>query len=103
MPDLDHIHATLARIPNPLAVLERLFAFAPVGLQIYEASGRSILVNQAFIDLFGSEPPPEYNVLRDAIAATQGGLELIRRAFQGETIHTPALWHDTRELTQVQV
>ena len=103
MPDLDHIRAILARIPNPLAVLERLFAFAPVGFQIYEASGRSILVNQAFIDLFGSEPPPEYNVLRDEIAAKQGVLELIRRAFQGETIHMPAIWYDPRELTQVKV
>jgi len=103
MPDLDHIRAILARIPNPLAVLERLFAFAPVGFQIYEASGRSILVNQAFMDLFGSEPPPEYNVLRDEIAAKQGVLDLIRRAFQGETIHTPAIWYDPRELAQVKV
>ena len=69
MPDLDHIRAILARIPNPLAVLERLFAFAPVGFQIYEASGKSLVVNQAFLDLFGSEPPPDYNVLKDEIAA----------------------------------
>jgi PAS domain S-box-containing protein len=102
-PDLDHIRAILARIPDPLAVLERLFAFAPVGFQIYEASGRSILVNQAFIELFGSEPPPEYNVLRDEIAAKQGVLDLIRRAFQGETIQVPPIWYDPRELTQVKV
>jgi PAS domain S-box-containing protein len=103
MPDLDHVRATLARIPNPLAVLESLFAFAPVGFQIYEASGRSLLVNQAFIDLFGSEPPPEYNVLKDEIAAKRGVLDLIQRAFRGETIHLPPIWYDPRELTQVNV
>src|SRR2546421_434999 len=89
MPDLDEIRAALARIPNPIAVLESLFALAPVGLQIYEAGGRSLLVNQAFIDLFGAEPPPGYNVLQDEIAAKNGVLELIQRAFRGETISTP--------------
>jgi signal transduction histidine kinase len=103
MPDLDHVRAILARIPDPIAILESLFALAPVGFQIYEASGRSILVNQAFIELFGSEPPPEYNVLNDEIAAREGVLDLIRRAFKGETIHTPPIWYDPRQLTQVKV
>jgi signal transduction histidine kinase len=103
MPDLEQIRATFARVPNHVSVLESLFAFAPVGFQIYEASGRSILVNQAFIDLFGSEPPPEYNVLQDEIAAKRGILDSIRRAFQGETTDTPPIWYDPRELTQVNV
>ncbi len=103
MPDVDTIRATLARIPNPIAVLESLFALAPVGFQIYEASGRSILVNQAFLDLFGSEPPPGYNVLEDEIAAKNGVLDLIQRAFKGETITTPTIWYDPRELRSVKV
>jgi signal transduction histidine kinase len=103
MPDLDRIRSTLARIADPVALLESLFAFAPVGFQIYDAGGRSVLVNQAFIDLFGSEPPPEYNVLEDEIAARRGVLDLIRRAFRGETIHTPPIWYDPRELKQVEV
>src|SRR5512141_1518000 len=103
MPDLEQIRSTLARIADPVALLESLFALAPVGFQIFEASGRSILVNQAFIDLFGSEPPPDYNVLQDEIAERRGVLELIRRAFRGETIHTPPIWYDPRELKQVEV
>lgn len=103
MSDLDDISAALARIPNPIVLLESLFALAPVGFQIYEASGRSLLVNQAFRELFGSEPPPGYNVLRDEIAAKKGTLALIHRAFAGETIHTPPIWYDPRELTQVRV
>ncbi|MGE5049733.1 MAG: PAS domain-containing protein, partial [Deltaproteobacteria bacterium] len=103
MPDLDTIRSTLARISNPIAVLESLFALAPVGFQIYEASGRSILVNQAFLELFGSEPPPGYNVLEDEIAEKNGVLGIIRRAFQGETVHTPPIWYDPRELRQVKV
>jgi signal transduction histidine kinase len=103
MPDLEQIRSTLARIADPVALLESLFAHAPVGFQIFEASGRSLLVNQAFIDLFGGEPPPDYNVLRDEIAAQRGVLDLIRRALRGETIHTPPIWYDPRELKQVAV
>jgi signal transduction histidine kinase len=97
------LRATLARIPDPSAVLENLFARAPVAFQIYDASGRSLVVNDAFRELFGSEPPPEYNVLKDEIAARNGVLTLIQRAFAGETVSVPPLWYDPRELTQVQV
>ena len=103
VPDLDQIRSTLAEIGDPVALLESLFALAPVGLQIYEASGRSILVNQAFRDLFGSAPPPAYNVLHDEVAARRGILDLIRRAFAGETILTPPIWYDPRELSHVEV
>ena len=51
----------LARVPDPLPLLQALFAFAPVGFQVYTAEGRCLLTNQAFRDLFGSEPPPDYS------------------------------------------
>jgi signal transduction histidine kinase/CheY-like chemotaxis protein len=103
MEPLEEIRDRLARLEDPVALLLGLFAYAPVGFQIYEASGRSLAVNQAFRDLFGAEPPPEYNVLRDEIAERSGALDLIHRAFAGETVNVPALWYDPRELTQVTV
>lgn len=103
MDDHRDIAAALARIPNPISLLESLFALAPVAFQIYEASGRSLLVNQAFRDLFGSEPPPGYNVLHDEIAERNGVLALIHRAFAGETVNIPPVWYDARELKQVHV
>jgi len=101
--ELQKVHEKLADIPGSAIILEALFALAPVGFQIYEASGRCLLVNQAFRDLFGSEPPPEYNVLRDEIAAANGMLGLVKRAFAGEVVSTPPLWYDPRELRQVAV
>ncbi|MBA3396761.1 MAG: response regulator [Deltaproteobacteria bacterium] len=53
--------------------------------------------------MFGSEPPPEYNVLEDEIAERTGLLGLIRRAFGGETIRLPTTWYDPRQLEQVKV
>jgi two-component system, cell cycle sensor histidine kinase and response regulator CckA len=93
----------LGWITNPRALLEGLFEHAPVAFQIYGANGHCLLVNQAFRDLFGSEPPPEYNVLEDDVLERQGFLELVRRAFAGETIHVPPHWYDPRELRQLEV
>jgi len=103
MKPLEEIRAHLGRVSDPLALLEGIFASAPVGFQIYEASGRCLLVNQAFRNLFGSEPPPEYNVLRDEIAERNGVLDLVHRAFAGETVTIGPMWYDPRELTQVKI
>jgi PAS domain S-box-containing protein len=103
MKPLEEIREHLGRVADPLALLEGIFACAPVGLQIYEASGRCLLVNQAFRNLFGSEPPPEYNVLRDEIAERNGVLDLVHRAFAGETVTIGPMWYDPRELKQVKV
>ena len=99
----DDIRRALAGVPDPVALLEGLFALAPFGLQIYSASGHSLAVNQAFLDLFGSAPPPEYNVLRDEIAERGGFLQSIRRAFDGHVVRLPVTWYDPRELRQVHV
>jgi signal transduction histidine kinase len=99
----DEIRARLMSIPDPLELLEGIFAYAPVGFQIYTRDGHSVLTNQAFREMFGSAPPPEYNVLEDEIARASGVLDLIHRAFRGETIHTPPLWYDPRELKQVHI
>src|SRR6266481_4560565 len=68
MKPLEEVRGRLESVSDPMALLAGIFAHAPFGLQIYEASGRCLLVNQAFRDLFGAEPPPDYNVLRDEIA-----------------------------------
>jgi PAS domain S-box-containing protein len=101
--ELDRIRQRLSNLPDPVAMLEGIFAFSPLGLQIYKASGECLLVNRAFLSIFGTEPSPGYNVLRDEIVKERGFLPIVHRAFQGETVHVPAIWYDARELTQVVV
>jgi len=100
---LDEIRERLAGISDPVRLLQEIFAYAPFGLQVYRADGHCLLTNKAFRDLFGSEPPPEYNILHDDIAARMGMLGLVQRAFAGETVQTPTFWYDPRELQQVHV
>lgn len=99
----DDLRARLATVADPIAFLEGLFAAAPVGFQIYRRDGHCLLTNRAFRELFGSEPPPEYCIFNDEIAEARGVLGLIRRAFAGETVATPAFWYDPRELKHVTV
>jgi signal transduction histidine kinase len=103
MERLDEIRDRLAEVADPIAMLEGIFAFSPFGLQIYTADGHSKLTNRAFREMFGSEPPPEYCILHDEIAQRTGRLDLIHRAFAGETVQVPAIWYDPRELKQVSV
>ncbi len=93
----------LETVPDQVHLLEALFAFAPVAYQVYSADGLCLLTNKAFRDLFGAEPPPEYNVLRDEIAKERGVLDLVHRAFGGETVSIPPIWYDPRELKHVEV
>jgi signal transduction histidine kinase/ActR/RegA family two-component response regulator len=100
---LAEIRERLDGIPDPAALLERLFAFAPVAFQLYRADGECVLTNQAFRELFGAPPPPGYNVFRDEIVAERGILPDIRRAFAGERVEIPTTWYDPRELRHVSV
>jgi signal transduction histidine kinase len=100
---LDEIRVRLAGISDPARLLQGIFAYAPFALQVYRADGHCLLTNRAFRDLFGSEPPPEYNILHDDIAERQGLLGLAQRAFAGETVQTPTFWYDPRELQQLHV
>jgi len=93
----------LSFIDDPAALLAGLFSHAPVGFQIYTADGYSILTNPKFREIFGSEPPPGYNALQDEQAARVGVLDLIRRAFAGETVTIPAFWYDPRDVEHVHV
>ncbi len=95
--------AQLSGIDDPAALLAGLFSHAPVGFQIYTADGYSILTNPKFREIFGSEPPPGYNALRDEQAAQAGVLDLIQRAFAGETVTIPAFWYDPRDVEHVHV
>ena len=93
----------LRSVPDPVALLEGMFVHAPVAYQIYSPDGHSLLVNQAFLELFGSEPPPEYSVLEDEVADATGQLSILKRAFRGETVETTPTWYDPRELKKVNV
>jgi PAS domain S-box-containing protein len=91
----DDIREALKQVSDPMALLVGLFTNAPVGFQIYTPDGHCLLTNQAFRRIFGTAPPPEYNIFEDPLLHGIGILEIARRAFAGETIVSPPAWYDT--------
>ena len=85
------------------AFLEGLFFHAPVGFAVFDVGGHCVVVNDDFRALFGSQPPPDYNIRQDEIAKELGVLGMIERSFLGETVSTPTFWYDPRDLRSVQV
>lgn len=103
MNDTDRLTSRLRVMADPRQLLEQLFSNSPVAYQVYDPAGHSILVNQAFIDLFGTEPSPEYNVFEDAIVEPLGIAGLIGRAFNGERVEMPTAWYDREDGGRVAI
>jgi PAS domain S-box-containing protein len=101
--DSHRLQERLASVADPVGFLVNLFTHAPVGFAVWDVEGTPLLTNRAFVELFGSEPPPGYNVLRDDLVAESGMLTLFQRAFAGETVHVPTFWYDPRDLKTVEV
>jgi signal transduction histidine kinase len=101
--DFERVQERLTSVADPVRFLVNLFAHAPVGFAVWTADGHALLTNGAFMDLFGVEPPPEYNVLEDAVLEKNGMLALFKRAFAGETVRVPTFWYDPRELKVITV
>ncbi|HVY24837.1 MAG TPA: ATP-binding protein [Steroidobacteraceae bacterium] len=101
--DFNRLQEKLGAVNDPVGFLVNLFAHAPVGFGVWTADGYPLLTNQAFLDLFGSEPPPEYNVFKDDLLEKSGLLEYFRRAFRGETVRVPTFWYDPRDLQFITV
>ena len=101
--DFQRLQERLKSVADPVAFLVNLFAHAPVGFGVWTADGHPLLTNEAFMELFRVEPPPEYNVLKDDLLAANGMLALFQRAFAGETVHVPTIWYDPRDLKVVHV
>jgi signal transduction histidine kinase len=97
--DADRLSATFAPVSDRPALLENLFAHAPIGLQICDGEGRSVLVNRAYLELFGAAPPAGYDVLSDE-AMEPSVRDALRRALAGETVTIPPVWYDAHKLAR---
>jgi signal transduction histidine kinase len=94
---------TLAGLPDHLGLLEGLFSHSPVPYSVFAVDGHCLLTNPAHRAMFGSGPPPDYNVFRDEVARRLGLTDLLRRGFAGEKVELPAVWYDPKELEHTHV
>jgi PAS domain S-box-containing protein len=85
---------------------ETLFEQAPFSVQLLSAQGKTLKVNQAWKDLWGTQDGDpllafvltEYDMLADPQLEAKGITPYLRRAFAGEAARLPAAYYDPREL-----
>ncbi|HEX2544858.1 MAG TPA: ATP-binding protein [Ramlibacter sp.] len=83
-----------------------LFEQAPFSVQLLSAQGRTLMVNQAWKDLWGARDGDplleyvlsEYDMLADPQLEAKGVTPYLRRAFAGEAARLPAAYYDPAEL-----
>jgi len=71
-------------------LLAKVIEFFPYPIQVYAPDGTSVLVNKALLDEYNVPSPDmivgKYNVLKDPDVIATGQLNMLKRAFQGETV-----------------
>ena len=98
-----------ARNTDELATEQRfqtLFEQAPFSVQLLSVDGRTLRVNQAWKELWGThegDPLLEYvlggyNMLQDPQLEAKGITPHLRRAFAGEAVRLPAIHYDPAEI-----
>ncbi len=73
---------------------------SPFSIQIINTSGQIVMVNQAFMDLWGvdeeslAEVLEKYNILEDQEAIEKGVMPLIKKVFMGKAVTLPVIEYD---------
>lgn len=91
----------LKELEDRTLFLETIIEQNPYSIQINDADGHTMLVNKAFLELFGSKPPKEYSTFNDPTLQKMGLGEEIMKLRDGKTIRIPAIpynahWYDPK-------
>ncbi len=95
--DISDRLAAEQKLRDEEATLASIIDSNPYAIQVVDAEGHHIRHNRAFLDLFGSAPPPEYSILEDPSLRKAGFLPRLQEALQGRRIAFPDLWYDAHD------
>jgi len=77
-------------------MLEKLVSLSPQCISVYDAGGRFVWGNQAFLDLFKVAPPPEYSLFEDPILERAGLKAELLKIKEGRVVRVQSIWYNTR-------
>ncbi|MBI2091587.1 MAG: PAS domain-containing sensor histidine kinase [Deltaproteobacteria bacterium] len=78
-------------------VLNSIIELNPYAIGFGDKEGHVFKVNKAFIDLFGSAPPPDYNIYKDPNLTKPEFSELFEKMRKGETVAFPEIWFNAHK------
>ena len=72
----------------------------PMSIQIVDKEGFTLKGNPAYIELFGSVPPPEFSIFVDLQNKSPELALLINRAKSGDVVHLPDVYYNPHDVSQ---
>lgn len=98
------ISAIIARVPAQevrplieLSAFDQMMELNPYAMAILSGEGGWVRGNKAFVDLFGSIPPPEYSIFNDPFVLRAGIQDQYLKLKDGKTLVVPELWYDPHD------
>ncbi|MBI4714260.1 PAS domain S-box protein [Candidatus Uhrbacteria bacterium] len=88
----------LLTLERESAITQNIIDLNPYAIALGKADGSMLRVNKSFIKLFGSSPPPDYNIFHDPLLAKAGYGKLFERLFKGEIIEFPKIWYNAHRM-----
>ncbi len=88
-----------AAVQKEKRTLDNVIEHNPFSIGLYDSEGHFVSGNQAFHNLFGCTPPPEYSLFEDPILKREGKDQAFLDLKKGKaTQKLGAIWYDPKEL-----
>jgi PAS domain S-box-containing protein len=80
------------------ALLNDIIENNPMSIQVVDKEGHTLRGNPAFIELFGSMPPPEFSIFDDLKSKSPELENLVSKVKNGEIVHLPDIYFNAHDV-----
>lgn len=80
-----------------IGFVEKIIEYFPYSMMIMNKDGNLIKVNKAFVNLFKTPPPPDYNFFRDPTLGKYDLNKMVNKLKEGESIYLEPIWFNPKK------
>jgi PAS domain S-box-containing protein len=91
------MHENITERKNAEALLNDIIENNPMSIQVVDKEGHTIRGNPAFIELFGTVPPPEFSIFDDLKSKSSELGSLVSLVKNGEIVHLPDIYFNAHD------
>ena len=92
------MHENITERKNAEALLNDIIENNPMSIQIVDKEGHTLRGNPAFVQLFGSVPPPEFSIFEDLKSKSTELENLVSRVKNGDIVHLPDIYFNAHDV-----
>ncbi len=94
------MHENITERKNAEALLNDIIENNPMSIQIVDKDGHTLRGNPAFIELFGSVPPPEFSIFEDLKSKSPELENLVLKLKNGEIVQLPDIYFNAHDAVE---